>query len=89
MNAIQKLGQIAVPVKDLDRAIHFYKEILGLPLLFQAGSLAFFDCNGVRLLLSPPESPEFDHPSSILYFQVADIKETYESLSSDGCNFYR
>ena len=70
---ISRLGQIAINVHDLDRATAFYRDILGLPLLFTTGSLAFFDCGGVRLMLSRPEKPEFDHPSSILYFTVPDI----------------
>ena len=70
---IQKIGQIGVPVKDLERAIQFYKEKLGLPLLFTAGNLAFFESNGTRLLLSLPESEEFAQASSILYFQVKHL----------------
>src|SRR6476646_45053 len=84
---IQKIGQIGVPVKDLDRAIQFYKEKLGLPLLFTAGSLAFFESNGTRLLLSLPESEEFAHASSILYFQVEDIHASYEELLSKEVTF--
>ncbi|MEH7495446.1 VOC family protein [Neobacillus niacini] len=78
---IQKVGQIAVPVKNLDQAVNFYKEKLELPLLFTSNGLAFFDCNGLRLLLSIPETEEFSH-SSIIYFQVANIKEAYEDLLS-------
>lgn len=77
---IEKIGQIGVPVKDLNRAIQFYKEKLELPLLFTAGSLAFFDCHGTRLLLSLPETEEFAHASSILYLQVENIKDSYEKL---------
>ncbi|MDR7080108.1 catechol 2,3-dioxygenase-like lactoylglutathione lyase family enzyme [Neobacillus niacini] len=84
---IQKIGQIGVPVKDLDRAVQFYKEKLGLPLLFTAGTLAFFESNGTRLLLSLPESEEFAHASSILYFQVEDIHASYEELLSKEVTF--
>lgn len=41
-------------VKDLDKAIHFYKDKLGLSLLFNTENMAFFECNGLRLLLSLP-----------------------------------
>ncbi|MEC1521932.1 VOC family protein [Neobacillus niacini] len=78
---IEKVGQIAVPVTDLDRAVNFYKEKLGLPLLFTSNGLAFFNCNGIRLLLSVPETEEFSS-SSVIYFQVENIKETYEDLLS-------
>ena len=64
---IQKVGQINVPVKDLNRAIDFYQEKLELPLLFNTDDMAFFECNRLRLLLSLPEKEEFDHPSSIIY----------------------
>lgn len=86
-NFIEKIGQIAVPVKDFERSIHFYKEVLGLPLLFNTGSLAFFDCNGVRLLLSLPETEQFATASSVLYFQVEDIKKSYEVMIENGVSF--
>jgi len=78
--AIQRIRQISINVHDPDRAVAFYRDILGLALLFRAGNLAFFDCGGIRLMLSPPEKPEFDHPSSILYFKVEDIQQAYAEL---------
>ena len=78
--AITQIGQIAINVHDTNRAVEFYRDILGLKLLFTAGRLAFFECGGVRLMLSPPERPEFDHPASILYFKVADIKAAHARL---------
>jgi len=79
---IQRIGQIAINVQDTNRAVEFYRDVLGLKLLFTAGQLAFFDCGGVRLMLSPPSSPEYDHPSSILYFKVDDIQSAYKRLVS-------
>jgi len=81
---INKIGQIAINVHDTTRAVEFYRDTLGLKLLFTAGQLAFFDCGGVRLMLSPPEKPEFDHPSSILYFKVDDIQAAYDRLVHRG-----
>lgn len=78
--AISQIGQIAINVHDTNRAVEFYRDILGLKLLFSAGHLAFLDCGGIRLMLSPPERPEFDHPASILYFKVADIKAAHALL---------
>jgi hypothetical protein len=52
--------------------------------LFAAGQLAFFDCGGVRLMLDKPEKAEFDHPSSILYFAVPDIRAAYRKLVDAG-----
>jgi catechol 2,3-dioxygenase-like lactoylglutathione lyase family enzyme len=78
--AITQIGQIAINVYDTSRAVEFYRDTLGLKLLFTAGRLAFFDCGGVRLMLTPPERPEFDHPASILYFKVADIQSAHAHL---------
>ncbi|WHY78347.1 VOC family protein [Neobacillus sp. WH10] len=86
-NMIQKVGQIGVPVKVLDRAIQFYKDKLGLALLFNTDSMAFFECNGLRLLLSLPEKDEFANSSSVVYFQVKNIKKTYETLVSNEVTF--
>ena len=73
--------------RDLDRAVRFYRDTLGLPFLFTAPpKLAFFDCGGVRLMLSLPEEPEFDHPGSILYFKVADIHVTWAALREGGAD---
>ena len=84
---VQKIGQIGVPVKDLNRALNFYKEKLGLSLLFNTDRMAFFDCDGLRLMLTLPEKEEYAHPSSVIYFQVTDIKETYERLVDQGVPF--
>lgn len=87
MTMIQKVGQIGVTVKDLGRALVFYKEKLGLTLLFNTDTMAFFECNGLRLLLSFPEKEEFASSSSVIYFQVNDIKSIYENLVDKGVIF--
>ena len=84
---ISRLGQIAINVHQIDRATAFYRDILGLPLLFTAGNLAFFDCGGVRLMLTLPEKPEFDHSSSILYFTVPDIVKAHRQMLDAGVHF--
>lgn len=78
--SITNLGQIAINAYDVPRATKFYREVLGLPLLFEAGGMAFFDCGGVRLMLGKASSPELDHPSSILYFRVPDLDSAYQQL---------
>lgn len=85
--ALSRIGQIAINAYDVDRATAFYRDVLGLQHLFRAGQLSFFDCGGVRLMLDKPEKPEFDHPSSILYFKVGDIQATYERLKAAGTKF--
>ena len=84
---IMRLGQVAINVHDLDRATTFYRDVLGLPLLFTAGGMAFFDCAGVRLMLARAEKPELDHPSSILYFAVPDITAAHRRLRDMGVRF--
>lgn len=81
---IQNIGQISIIVKDVERATAFYRDVLGLPLLFTVPTMAFFDCGGVRLMLGRPSSPELDHPSSILYFRVADLQAGYRQLVEKG-----
>ena len=82
---ITRLGQIAINAKDMERAAAFYQDVLGLKLLFKAPpGLAFFDCNGVRLMLDRAEKPEFNHPSSVLYFTVPDIQAAYKKLRESG-----
>lgn len=85
---IERIGQIALVVHDLPRAVDFYRDTLGLQLLFQVPpKMAFFDCAGVRLMLSLPEKAEFDHPSSILYFKVPDIQHAYRTMTDRGAAF--
>jgi predicted enzyme related to lactoylglutathione lyase len=81
---INNIGQISIIVHDLPRATAFYRDTLGLPLLFTAPNLAFFDCGGVRLMLGPADTAELDHPSSILYFRVPDLNVAHQRLVELG-----
>ena len=82
------IGQIAVNAHDLERAIGFYRDKLGMKHLFTVPpKMAFFDCAGIRLMLALPEKPEFDHPSSIIYFNVDDIRQATQTLSERGVHF--
>ena len=84
---LSQIGQIAVNAHDVDRAAAFYKDVLGMTMLFRAGQLAFFDAGGIRIMLDRPENKEFDHPSSVLYFKVADIHQSHATLVSRGVKF--
>jgi methylmalonyl-CoA/ethylmalonyl-CoA epimerase len=85
---ITRIGQIAVNARDVERAAAFYQDKLELKLLFKAPpGLAFFDCGGVRLMLSGAEKPEHDHPSSVLYFAVPDIQRAYGKMKESGVYF--
>src|SRR5438309_9478544 len=82
---LSRIGQIFVNVKDLDRAISFYRDTLGMPFLFQAPpNMAFFDCGGIRIMLGISDRPDLDHPASLIYYQVADIEKIYEKHKARG-----
>lgn len=85
---LNQIGQIFVNVKDLDRAIAFYRDILGMTFLFEAPpAMAFFDCGGVRLMLGRADRPELDHPASIIYYKVEDIERVAEVFKARGVEF--
>ena len=81
------VGQIAIIVHDVERATAFYRDKLGMKFLFTAPNLAFFDCGGVRLMLSPPSKEEFDRASSIVYYKVEDLQAAHDVLASRGVRF--
>jgi methylmalonyl-CoA/ethylmalonyl-CoA epimerase len=86
---LSTIGQIAVTVKDIERAVAFYRDVLGMKFLFQAPpALAFFAAGDVRLMLNVPENKELDHPPSILYYRVPDIRQAYETLRARGVRFH-
>jgi catechol 2,3-dioxygenase-like lactoylglutathione lyase family enzyme len=85
---LSRIGQIAVVVHDVPRAVAFYRDALGMRLLFEAPpSMAFFDCSGIRLMLTLPSSPELDRPASIIYFTVDDVQEAWRALVARGVVF--
>ena len=86
---LSSIRQIATTVQDVERAVAFYRDRLGLPLLFQAPpKLAFFDCAGVRLMLAEPSPGEEVHGrASVLYFRVDDIQAAHRALTDRGVEF--
>jgi catechol 2,3-dioxygenase-like lactoylglutathione lyase family enzyme len=86
--SLSVLGQVELTVTNVDKAIAFYKDTLGLPFLFSAPpKLAFFDLNGVRLMIGEPENEAQATGNSILYFRVDDIHNTYKTLLERGVHF--
>lgn len=85
--ALDRIGQIAIRARDIGRAVRFYRDTLGMRFLFEVPHLAFFDCGGVRLMLSTAETPEFDHPGSVIYYKVDDLRGAYEALRKRGVEF--
>jgi len=84
---LSAIGQISITAHNIDRATVFYRDVLKLKHLFSFPHMAFFDCGGVRLMLVIPETPALNHPSSIIYFKVADIQAGYSELVSRGVHF--
>lgn len=86
--SLSRIGQIFINVHDLERAIAFYRDLLGMTFLFQAPpGMAFFDCDGIRLMLGVADRPELDHPASIIYYKVDDIERVYEIFKARGVEF--
>ena len=85
---ISRLGQVPIHVHDRERAARFYRDRdWACPCLFTTGGMAFFDCGGVRLMLTRPKKPEFDHASSVLYFNVPEIKSAHRAIEEQGVEF--
>ncbi len=83
---LAEIGQIAISVTDVNRAAAFYRDALGMKFLFEFPGLAFFDCAGVRLMLSGAEQ-RAQTDNYILYFKVPEIQESYRALLSRGVAF--
>lgn len=82
---LSRVGQVAIPAQDIGRAVAFYRDTLGLRLLFEAPpKLAFFDCGGVRLMISEPEGGDTFRPGSILYYLVDDLTSAHRALTERG-----
>ena len=84
---LSAIGQIAVTVRDVPRAVAFYQDVLGLPFLFEAPGMAFFQAGEVRLMLGLPEGTNGAQYSSIVYFRVEDIRGSTRELESRGVTF--
>jgi methylmalonyl-CoA/ethylmalonyl-CoA epimerase len=85
---LTRIGQIAVTVRSLPRAVAFYRDILGMRLLFEAPpAMAFFDCAGIRLMLSEPEAAKGEQFSSVIYYTVDDIQAAAAELQGRGVTF--
>ena len=87
---LESIGQIHIGVKDIQRAIEFYRDVLGLTLQFEVPDqkMAFFDCGGIRLYLSADQLEDF--PSNpLIYYQVSDINEAFKAISGAGVKFER
>jgi methylmalonyl-CoA/ethylmalonyl-CoA epimerase len=85
-NLPSKIGQISVNIRDLARAVGFYKNVVGLTYLFEMSNGAFFQCGEVRVALTIPTSDAFDHPASIIYYQVDNLDDAHDRLLAWDAN---
>ena len=85
--ALGAIGQVALPVRDVDRAEAFYGEVLGLRKLFRFGDLTFFDCAGVRLLLEKARDSDRMASGGTIYFRCADLALGVRELTGRGVSF--
>jgi methylmalonyl-CoA/ethylmalonyl-CoA epimerase len=85
---LRTIGQVFVPARELARAVAFYRETLGMRFLFEVPRMAFFDLDGVRLMLGARESEgDSAAPGSILYYVVPDLRAAHGELVARGVGF--
>jgi len=83
---LNEIGQIALTVRDLAESKRFYQDVLGMKFLFDAGTMAFFQCGNIRLMIGLAEKPVTPE-GTILYFRVAEIQGVAASLKASGVEF--
>jgi len=84
---LNQIGQIAIPVTDIERSITFYRDVLGMQFLFKAPpGLGFFDCGGIRLMLDAP-AKEQAGKGSVIYYKVNNLQATFDELLAKGVIF--
>jgi methylmalonyl-CoA/ethylmalonyl-CoA epimerase len=82
------VAQVLIPVDELDRAVTFYRDTLGLRFLFAAPpQMTFFQCGNVRLLVGVLPPGQTVQRGSAIYFQVADIGAVFKTLKERGVKF--
>lgn len=88
MDGLHRIGQVAIPVSDVERSIAFYRDVLGMRFLFAAPpGLGFFDCGGVRLMLDAPAFAAGARAGGVVYFAVDDLDDAFATLSARGAAF--
>ncbi len=78
---ITNIKQIHIEIQDIERAMDFYANTLGLTLLmsFPDQHMAFFDCGGTRLYLSKNENPDYQS-KAFIYYATDNIEADVASL---------
>jgi len=87
---ISKIGQLAITVSDVQKALEFYRDILGLEFLFSPSeNLAFLKCGETRLMLSTPQGAGEIGKNSIPYFSAENVEQVYEQAVRSGATMER
>lgn len=87
---ITGVAQIAIVAKEVERATAFYRDALGLPLQFESAGMAFFDCGGVRLMITEPRGThDEERMSSLVYCRVDDLDEAFRRVAGAGAEVER
>lgn len=84
---LSSIGQVSLTIDDVDRAVAFYRDTLGMTHLYTFGDLAFFDCDGTRLFLTRPENESASRQNSVLYFRVTGIHGVVAALEATDVVF--
>lgn len=84
--SLNEITQVALTVRDLPAAKAFYRDMLGMCFLFDAGTMAFFQCGSVRLMIGTSDKPSTPG-GTILYFRVPDIQAAHATLQAAGVTF--
>jgi methylmalonyl-CoA/ethylmalonyl-CoA epimerase len=86
---LSKLAQIALSTRDLTKAVPFYRDVLGLKLLFEVSGMAFFDAGGIRLMIGPAHHEGALQNNTYVYFDAGDWYATEKALETRGLKFER
>src|ERR1700742_4695290 len=85
--ASRPLAQVGLTVKNMDRARGFYRDVLGLPMLFEVTGMMFFQLQGLRLMVGQAQSAEQPIGGSVLYFDTPEFEEMSAALEQKGITF--
>ena len=90
MTTVSGIRQIAVTVSDVEQALGFYRDVLGLEFLFApSADLAFVQAGDIRIMLSTPQGAGAVGANSILYFSVTAIEAAFDALVARGAQSER
>jgi len=86
-NLLSEISQAAMTVDNVDRAVNFYRDTLGLKLLFRVPNMAFFECGSMRILMGARAVAGGAPAGAILYFKVDDMTQAHHTLTQRGVKF--